>query len=118
MTLVRLGQRMRVVAGAELGSHGPMHEATLQRMYHRLNMVFPGSAVLTSGVQIWHGTRMCTADGLPLLGASGLPGIWLNLGHGSCGAAIAQGCASMLSDLMDNHTSFLDSALLDPRRFG
>jgi D-amino-acid dehydrogenase len=61
---------------------------------------------------------MCTADGLPLVGASGLPGIWLNLGHGSCGAAIAQGCASMLSDLMDNRASFLDSALLDPRRFG
>ena len=95
-----------------------MHESTLQRMYHRLNMVFPGSAVLASGVQIWHGTRMCTADGLPLVGASGLPGIWLNLGHGSCGAAIAQGCASMLSDLMDNRASFLDSALLDPRRFG
>ena len=118
MTLVRLGQRMRIVAGAELGRRGPMHEATLQRMYHRLNMVFPGSAVLASGVQIWHGTRMCTADGLPLVGASGLPGIWLNLGHGSCGAAIAQGCASMLSDLMDNRASFLDSALLDPRRFG
>src|SRR5256885_9402294 len=56
MTLVRLGQRMRIVAGAELGRRSPMHESTLQRMYHRLNMVFPGSAVLASGVQIWHGT--------------------------------------------------------------
>src|SRR5256885_9198732 len=72
-------------------------------------MVFPGSPVLASGVQIWHGTRMCTADGLPLVGASGLPGIWLNLGHGSCGAAIAQGCASMLSDRSEEHTSELQS---------
>jgi D-amino-acid dehydrogenase len=69
-------------------------------------------------VQIWQGTRMCTADGLPLLGASGLPGIWLNLGHGSCGAAIAQGCAGMLADLMAGRSSFLDGAPLDPRRFG
>jgi D-amino-acid dehydrogenase len=118
MTVVRLGQRMRIVAGAELGRRPPMHEATLQRMYHRLNMLFPGSAALSSGVQIWQGTRMCTADGLPLLGASGLPGIWLNLGHGSCGAAIAQGCAGMLADLMAGRSSFLDGAPLDPRRFG
>lgn len=118
MTLVRLGQRMRIVAGAELGRRGPsMHEATLQRMYHRLNMLFPGSAMLASGVQIWHGTRMQSPDGLPLLGASGQPGIWLNLGHGSCGAAIAQGCASMLADLISGRSGFMDSALLDPRRF-
>ncbi|CAB5661290.1 D-amino acid dehydrogenase small subunit [Delftia tsuruhatensis] len=118
MNLVRLGQRMRIVAGAELGRRGPMHEATLQRMYHRLNMLFPGSAVLASGVQIWQGTRMCTSDGLPLLGASGLPGIWLNLGHGSCGAAIAQGCASLLADLIGQRPVFMDTSLLDPRRFG
>ncbi len=118
MTVVRLGQRMRFVAGAELGRRGPMHDATLQRMYHRLNMLFPGSAALASGVQIWQGTRMCTADGLPLLGSSGLPGIWLNLGHGSGGAAIAQGCADMLCDLMAGRPSFMDSALVNPRRFG
>lgn len=118
MTVVRLGQRMRIVAGAEMGRRPSMHEPTLQRMYHRLNMLFPGSALLASGVQIWQGSRMCTADGLPLLGASSLPGIWLNLGHGSCGAAIAQGCASLLADLMAHRTSFMDHALLDPRRFG
>lgn len=117
MTVVRLGQRMRVVAGAEMGRRAAMHEPTLQRMYHRLNMLFPGSAILASGVQIWQGTRLCTTDGLPLLGASGLPGIWINLGHGSCGAAIAQGCASMLADLMAHRSSFMDSTLLDPRRF-
>ncbi|MDR0225330.1 MAG: FAD-dependent oxidoreductase [Burkholderiaceae bacterium] len=118
LTLTRLGQRIRLAAGAELGRRAPPHEATLQRMYHRLNMLFPGSAALSAGVQVWHGTRLCTTDGLPLLGASGLPGIWLNLGHGGSGAAMAQGCAAVLADLMGQRPTPIDSLLIDPRRFG
>jgi D-amino-acid dehydrogenase len=37
-------------------------------------------------------------DGPPLLGASGIDGIWLNLGHGSSGWALACGSARVLAD--------------------
>jgi len=120
ITLLRLGQRVRVAGGAELGRKASMHQPTLERLHHCANALLPGSLVLhDASVQHWHGSRVCTRDGLPLLGPSGLPGIWLNLGHGSCGAAIAQGCASALADWMQGRTSpLVDSELLQPRRWG
>jgi D-amino-acid dehydrogenase len=39
-------------------------------------------------------------DGPPVLGASGLPGIWLNLGHGSSGWALSCGSARIVADAM------------------
>ena len=37
-------------------------------------------------------------DGPPVLGASGIAGVWLNLGHGSSGWALACGSARLLAD--------------------
>ena len=37
-------------------------------------------------------------DGPPLIGASGRPGLWLNLGHGSSGWALSCGSARLLAD--------------------
>ena len=37
-------------------------------------------------------------DGPPVLGASGAEGVWLNLGHGSSGWALACGSAKLLAD--------------------
>ena len=39
-------------------------------------------------------------DGPPLLGASGIPGLWLNLGHGSGGWALSCGSARAVADLV------------------
>lgn len=37
-------------------------------------------------------------DGAPVLGASGVAGLWLNTGHGACGWAQACGSARALAD--------------------
>jgi D-amino-acid dehydrogenase len=47
-------------------------------------------------------------DGPPLIGPSGLPGIWLNLGHGSSGWALACGSARALGDLMARRAPEVD----------
>ena len=39
-------------------------------------------------------------DGPPVLGATGVPGVWLNLGHGSSGWALSCGSARVVADLM------------------
>jgi len=101
ISITRLGQRVRIAGGADLaGADAPHHAPTLQRLYRTLNDWFPGGAQLSSGVQVWRGARTLLPDGAPVVGASGLPGLWLNTGHGAGGWALACGCARAVADLI------------------
>ena len=44
----------------------------------------------------------------PMIGQSALPGLWLNLGHGSSGWALSCGSARALADLMGQKKPGLD----------
>jgi D-amino-acid dehydrogenase len=55
-------------------------------------------------------------DGGPVLGASGQPGIWLNLGHGASGWALASGSARILADQISGRTPDIDQRGLDIER--
>lgn len=109
ITVSRLGMRVRVAGGAELGGMpGTMNPASLQTLYKVLHDWFPGAATLQSGVQQWKGARPMLPDGPPVLGPSGIPGVWLNLGHGASGWAMACGSARALADLMGNRDPGVD----------
>ena len=41
-----------------------------------------------------------TPDGAPLLGASRVENLWLNVGHGSTGWAMAMGSGKVVADLV------------------
>ena len=47
-------------------------------------------------------------DGPPVLGASGVPGLWLNLGHGSSGWALACGSARVVADAISGRAPGID----------
>ncbi|KTT23213.1 D-amino acid dehydrogenase [Pseudacidovorax intermedius] len=99
VAISRQGQRLRVAGGAELGGHADrIHPAALPTLYKVLSDWFPGSANLSMGVQQWKGARPMLPDGPPVVGASGVPGVWLNLGHGSSGWALSCGSARVLAD--------------------
>ena len=44
--------------------------------------------------------RPATPEGTPLLGASGIGNLWLNVGHGSLGFTLACGSAEVLTQLI------------------
>lgn len=98
VTISRLGQRIRISGGAELGG-GPtlMNPDTLRTLYRVLDDWFPGAAQLRQ-TQAWKGARPMLPDGPPILGASGAAGVWLNLGHGASGWALSCGSARVLAD--------------------
>jgi len=47
-------------------------------------------------------------DGPPVIGPSGIPGVWLNLGHGSSGWALSCGSARTLADLVAGQDPGID----------
>jgi D-amino-acid dehydrogenase len=70
----------------------------------------PGAARRSGSVQVWKGARPMLPDGPPLIGASGVPGLWLNLGHGSSGWALSCGSARLLADQVAGREPAIDAA--------
>ena len=117
VNITRLGQRVRVAGTAEIGgAPGEQRAGTLQTLYKVLHDWFPGAAQISSGVQVWKGARPMLPDGPPLLGASGTPGLWLNLGHGASGWSLSCGSARALADLIAGRPQEIDLEGLDLQR--
>jgi D-amino-acid dehydrogenase len=105
VAITRMGNRVRVAGSAEIGGAPEKKRAnSIQTLYKVLHDWFPGAAQLanTGGatVQEWKGARPMLPDGPPLIGATGIPGVWINLGHGSSGWALSCGSARVIADLM------------------
>lgn len=112
VAISRLGERVRVAGSAEIGGHThQQNAAALATLYKVLDDWFPGAAIVREA-QHWKGARPMLPDGPPVLGASPAPGVWLNLGHGSSGWALACGSACVLADLVSGRSPALDISRL------
>jgi D-amino-acid dehydrogenase len=122
VAIARLGNRVRVAGSAEIGgSLAKKHPGAIQTLYKVLHDWFPGAARMANtgaAVQEWKGARPMLPDGPPLLGAAGIPGVWLNLGHGSSGWALSCGSARVVADLMAGRAPEVDIEGLGVERLG
>lgn len=102
----RMGQRVRVAGGAEVGGRADsINDNAVELLYKVLADWFPAAARLSSGVQTWKGARPTLASGLPMIGPSGVPRIWVNIGHGGQGWSLACGAARWLADQVAENPS-------------
>ena len=122
VTISRLGQRVRVAGSAEIGgSLGVKRATSIQTLYKVLHDWFPGAvqhAPLGAHVQEWKGARPMLPDGPPVIGNSGIAGVWLNVGHGSSGWALSCGSARVLADLIAKQNPDIDMEGLGIARLG
>ncbi len=118
VAISRLGQRVRVAGSAEIGGRpNAINPRAVQTLYKVLDDWFPGAARRSGGVQVWKGARPMLPDGPPVLGASGVPGVWLNLGHGSSGWALSCGSARVLADRIAGREPEIDTEGYDVARY-
>ena len=118
VSISRLGHRVRVAGALQLSQRPPkLDNDRLRPLYDTLEDWFPGS-VRTARAQQWQGALPCLADGLPLLGPTSRPGVWVHLGQGRHGAAAALGGAHWLARAMtpSGHAP-LPTSPLAPTRF-
>lgn len=117
VAITRLGDRIRVgglaeIAGFDL-SLNPKRRATLEKSVGDL---FAGGGDL-KGASFWTGLRPMTPDGTPLVGASTVPNLWLNTGHGTLGWTMAAGSGRLLADLISGRAGEIESADLGYSRY-
>jgi D-amino-acid dehydrogenase len=100
VAISRLGNRVRVAGCAEIGGRAHRSDDAAQATLDKvLDDWFPG-VTRRQQAQRWKGARPMLPDGPPVLGASGIDGVWLNLGHGGSGWALACGSARLVADAL------------------
>ncbi len=115
LAVARIGQRVRVTGGVVVSSHRTSVTPDFEALHRGLQHWFPGS-VLHQQVQQGKTRRAVAADGLPVLGASGRAGVWLNLSPGGSGWGWASGIAQVLAQHVAGQTPALDITALGPQR--
>lgn len=114
LAVARIGQRVRVTGGLTVTGTKARTTPDFEALHRGLQHWFPGS-VLHQQVQQGQIRRALPADGLPLLGASGRPGLWLNLSSGG-GWGLACGSAQLLAQQIAGQAPALDITALGPQR--
>lgn len=115
LTITRTGQRVRVTGDLVVTRTGGKATPNFDALHRGLQHWFPGS-VMHSQVQQGQGRRALAADGLPLIGASGRVGVWLNLSPGGSGWGLACGAAHLLAQQIAGQTPVLDVSALGAQR--
>lgn len=119
ISIARLGNRIRATGGLHFGKPTPKAEKKAQSvLFEALQHFFPGAASMSSSTQFWRGSTFITPDALPLIGESTCNGVFLNVGHGFNGWAMACGSARVLADTLTSGTVDDKAAPFSPRRFG
>lgn len=96
----QIGHQLRVAAMADMvGEDTGIDPRRMASLYRLVHATFPKAAQYAQATE-WAGLRPTTPSGAPILGATPVPGLWLNAGHGALGFTLSFGSARILSDLM------------------
>jgi D-amino-acid dehydrogenase len=119
IAIAPIGTRLRAVGTAEFaGFDRTLDERRIAGLRRFFAETYPD---LAAGLDLgrasaWTGLRPISADGLPYIGETGVPRVWLNAGHGHLGWTLATGSACLLADLYEGRAPALDPTPYRPQR--
>lgn len=115
--ITRFENRIRVGGMAELVGFNTKlkakRQATLQMV---LNDLFPQAGNIEQSI-FWTGLRPMTPDGTPLVGATSVPNLFLNTGHGTLGWTMSCGSGQVLADVISGKKPAIDVSGLSLSRY-
>ena len=96
----RIGDHLRVAAMADMvGEDVSLDQRRLAGLVRQVKETMPLAADYERLVP-WAGLRPATPSSAPIIGATGYPNLWLNVGQGPLGFTFACGSARILADVM------------------
>ena len=101
----RIGDQLRVAAMVDLvGEDLSIDGGRIASLQRSVRALFPRAADYDLAVP-WAGLRPATPSGAPIIGASGVKNLWLNVGHGALGFTFSFGTANILAELISGRAS-------------
>ncbi len=117
IAVTRFDQRIRVGGMAEiLGFDKTLNDKRRKTLEMVLNDLFPGSYA-SHDVSFWTGLRPKTPDSTPIVGATPIPGLYLNTGHGTLGWTMACGSGRLIADVVSGKPTDIRSDDLSVHRY-
>lgn len=118
VAITRMGSRVRVSGIAELGV-GPdeLQQRALRTLVKVGSDWFPQAANYASA-NFWKGVHAMLPDGAPLLGATPVRNLYINIGHGSSGWTMAAGAGKAVADIVSGRVPEIDMDGLTLARYG
>lgn len=111
-----LGDRLRVAGMMEFRRpDAPLDPRRIKAIVEAARPMFTG-VDWTARQEEWVGSRPCTADGLPLVGATRSPRVHVAGGHGMWGIALGPLTGRMVADGLTGHALPTYARHLDPLR--
>lgn len=111
-----MGDRLRIAGMMEFRSvEAPLDPRRIKALVDEARTLLRGADVDDRRDE-WVGARPCTADGLPLIGASRDPGIFIAGGHGMWGITLGPVTGKLLAEQMVTGTRPAPLAPVDPLR--
>jgi D-amino-acid dehydrogenase len=102
----RLGTQLRIAGMADIVGPGrDLAQDRVAQLARQARATFPGAADWTGDLRAWTGMRPATPSGRPIIGASGIANLALNVGHGPLGFTLAFGSAAALAAHLAGRTA-------------
>jgi D-amino-acid dehydrogenase len=99
-----LGDRLRVAGTVEFdGYDRTIRPGRIENLKNGLKRLYPDLA-MPQEVHPWCGLRPMAADGLPVIDATSIQGLFLNTGHGAVGWTLACGSADLIAGIVTGRT--------------
>ncbi|MCW8355228.1 D-amino acid dehydrogenase [Marinomonas pontica] len=117
VAVTRLGGRIRAAGTAELNGYNlDLPKVRTETITHVVHDLFNQGCDL-SQAEYWTGLRPMTPDGTPIVGRTGIDGLYLNTGHGTLGWTMSCGSAAVIADIMSGDKTEIDSQDLSVQRY-
>jgi len=114
-----LGGALRIAGTAEItGFNDSQNDKNLSPLLGMLRAIYPELAAgqtLSSGAP-WHGFRPVSADGIPFIGHTKIPGLAINTGQAHMGWTLAAGSGDVLADIILGKTPNIRTMSYSPAR--
>ncbi len=114
IVITRLGERLRIAGTAELsGWSTDLNPVRCAALVKRASAFFPEAGEWDAPTY-WTGLRPATPSNVPLVGATRIPNLWLDTGHGTLGWTMACGSGAAIADLISGRKPAVDFAFTRP----
>jgi D-amino-acid dehydrogenase len=113
LVISRLGNRLRVAGTCEINGYSrELNPARCEAITRRTRELFPDACDYDHPVY-WSGLRPLTPSNVPYIGATRIPNLFLNTGHGTLGWTMGCGSGRAIADIISGRRPDLDFAFTD-----